>query len=86
MTKEYLAQITNFSFDVESLIGTLETSFLFVGGVVLVVFLVLSMALNHHWENYGVTDEQIKHLRQVYFGVSGLFLLGMVVGLLTFLL
>ncbi|MDX1608191.1 MAG: hypothetical protein R3251_03200 [Candidatus Spechtbacterales bacterium] len=86
MTKEYLAQITNFSFDAQSILGKLDTTALFVAGVILVAFLVLSMALDHHWKNYGVTKKQIKHLRQVYFGVSGLFLAGMIAGLLVSLL
>lgn len=55
---------------------------IFVGGIVVVLFVVVSIILNHHWGNYGVTKDQIKKLRVIYFTTSGILLIIMVISLI----
>ena len=58
---------------------------IFVGGIVVILFLVVTIILNHHWGNYGVTKSQIKKLRIIYFVISGILLTTMVASFIILL-
>lgn len=46
-------------------------------GLVLPVFVIISVILNYHWTRYGISLGQIRKVRAIYFGVSGILLVGM---------
>lgn len=86
MTRQYYAQITNFNFSPEGILSGLGTIALFAAGVLCVVFIALSVILEHHWKEHGVTKEQISRLRRIYFGGAGVLFIVMLVSLISFLI
>lgn len=85
MTKEYYAQITNFNFSPESVLSAFGSIALFSAGLVGVIFIVLSVVLEHHWKEHGVTKKQINRLRYIYFGGAGVLFAVMLISLMSFL-
>ena len=47
--------------------------------LVMVFFAVITVILNYHWKQYGVTVESLKRLRKIYFSVSGVIMAAMTV-------
>lgn len=82
MTREFFAQVTAGGFLERSIEGVMSpgNSILYaIAGIILVLFLVKSVILEHHWKRYGVTVEQIKRLRKLYYSVAGALLFTMLV-------
>lgn len=52
--------------------------------VVLLIFIAVSYALLYHWRNYNVNSALVRRLSRVYFWVSGLFLLSILISLLVY--
>lgn len=52
--------------------------------VIILIFIVVSVALTYHWKNYNVDSKVVKRIKKVYFGVSGVFLLAMLVGVISY--
>lgn len=52
--------------------------------VIVLVFVVISVALTYHWKNYNVNSVLVRRLRRVYFWVSGIFLAAMVIALVSY--
>ena len=52
--------------------------------VIILIFIVVSVALTYHWKNYNVDSKVVKRIKKVYFGVSGIFLLAMLVGVISY--
>jgi len=48
-------------------------------GLVLLVFVIISVILNYHWTHYGISLGQIGRVRVIYFGVSSILFVGMFV-------
>ena len=42
--------------------------------VLILVFIILSIILNHHWVRYGIMQKNIKGIQLLYFGVSAILL------------
>jgi len=53
--------------------------------ILVLIFVIVSIVLNYHWTNYGVTADKIRKVRTWYFSVSAVLLLIMAV-FLAFLL
>ncbi len=60
------------------LAGTADIALWVVLVGILLVYVVVSIILEHHWKNYGITRNQIKKLRYIYFGVSGVLIITMI--------
>ncbi|MEX0877258.1 MAG: hypothetical protein WDZ40_00150 [Candidatus Spechtbacterales bacterium] len=85
MTKEYYAQISRLDFNPETIISGLSSMALFVAGLVFAAFIILSVVLNHHWKEHGVTKEQIQRLRRIYFTGAGVLFGIMLISLISFM-
>lgn len=45
--------------------------------IVVLIFVVVSVAITYHWKNYNVDSAMVGRLKKAYFLVSGAFLLAM---------
>lgn len=52
--------------------------------VIILIFIVVSVALTYHWKNYNVDSKVVRRIKRVYFWVSGVFLLAMLVGVISY--
>ena len=50
-----------------------------VFGGTFVFFLVISLILNYHWKKYGAGLKRIGRAKTIYFGVSGILIITMLV-------
>jgi len=52
--------------------------------VIILIFIVVSVALTYHWKNYNVDSKVVRRIKKVYFWVSGGFLLAMFVSAILY--
>ena len=52
--------------------------------VIILIFIVVSAALTYHWKNYNVDSKVVRQIKRVYFWVSGVFLLAMLVSVISY--
>ena len=52
--------------------------------VIILIFIVVSVALTYHWKNYNVDSKVVKRVKKVYFLVSGSLLLAMLVSVILY--
>ncbi len=52
--------------------------------VIILIFIVVSAALTYHWKNYNVDSKVVVRIKKVYFWVSGVFLLAMLVSVISY--
>lgn len=52
--------------------------------VIILIFIVVSVALTYHWKNYNVDSKVVRRIKRVYFWVSGVFLLAMLVSVISY--
>ena len=52
--------------------------------LIILVFIVVSAALTYHWKNYNVDSKVVGRIKKVYFWVSGVFLLAMLFGAISY--
>lgn len=42
--------------------------------LLVVFFAAITLIMNYHWKQYGITPKTLKRLRKIYFSVSGILL------------
>ncbi len=52
--------------------------------IVIIVFIILSIILNYHWNNYEISIKRTNHIKKIYFVVSIILILIMLVLFLSF--
>jgi len=55
-----------------------------VYAVVILIFTVVSVAITYHWKNYNVDSKMVSRIKKVYFLVSGVFLLAMLIAAISY--
>ncbi|OGY99404.1 MAG: hypothetical protein A2945_00930 [Candidatus Liptonbacteria bacterium RIFCSPLOWO2_01_FULL_52_25] len=54
----------------ETINQLLPLAILAVSAVAILIFIIVSVVLNHHWSKYGIPGEHLKRIRIIYFSVS----------------
>lgn len=53
----------------------LPLAVLAVFALAVVIFIIVSVIVNHHWSKYGIPGEHLKRVRVIYFSVSAVLLI-----------
>ena len=51
----------------------------------LIFFGIITLILNYHWKQYGITEKTMKRLRRIYYSVSGVLIVLAVIMFLIYI-